>query len=448
MSAVLVVGVVLAVSAFAVVALTRNRIESAITDGALTRVSTVVALVDAGALAHPLSGQDPEIVAQVVDSSGMVVAADRIVSGLDPILTGILEQGHQRRFTVPSLFEEVEGVNEGLEDEGPYIVFVEGVSLRNGAGIVVVAASLEASGEVTEALTPVLGLGLPIILVIVGIVTWILTGRALSPVDRMRSEAETISAIALDRRLPLPEARDELHRLAVTLNEMLDRLETSAATQRRFVADASHELKSPLSALRAMVDVSARDRASGERDELLRDLDREIDRMERLVADLLHLARYDEATPTEGRNAVRLDEIAAAEADSPAHRTGVSVDMSGLEPVTIAGDRRQLSQLVRNLTANASRHASSGVWITTTHHEGMGILRVSDDGSGVPERERERIFERFVRLDESRTRDTGGAGLGLPVARAIAESHGGDLMVVTPDHGGATLEARFPLFDR
>jgi signal transduction histidine kinase len=442
-AAVLVVGIALVVAAIGLMALTRNRIEASIRDGAVTQAETLAALIEAGALTDPLPGRDLDLVAQVVDASGVVIAADRAAGRAAPFTTDPVVVGGRLIVTVDELFEAVEGTEDGLEDEGPYVVAVQGVAVNGGSGTVQVAASLEDAGEAVTAVAPALWIGITVLLVIVGVTTWALTGRALRPVEEMRSEADRISAAALDRRLPLPEAQDELRSLAATLNDMLERLEQSALRQRRFVADASHELKSPLTAMRAMVDVAVRDPDVAQQ-ELLVDLDSEIDRMQRLVADMLYLARSDESPRGPYRDAVDVEQVVAAEGAALRSRSGVTVDTTALYPVRIDGDSAQIGQLVRNLTDNAARHAASTVWLSTGRRDGDALIVIRDDGPGISKDDRERVFERFVRLDESRARDTGGAGLGLAVARAIARDHGGDLVLVGADRG-ATFEARFPV---
>ncbi len=443
--AVVVVGLVLAAGAVVFFLVIRARIESSITDTASARAASIAAVVEAGAPVDPLPGADPETFAQVVDGAGAVVASDRVLAGFGPLSGAEPAPGETVVRRIPSPFEDDDGRFEGLDDDGPYATVVTGVRLGSGTGRVIVAASLEDASEAAGAMRPVLGIGLPVLLGIVGFVTWVLTGRALQPVEAMRAEADRISAAALDRRLPLPEARDEIARLAVTLNSMLDRLQAASVKQRRFVADASHELKSPLAALRAIIEVTTREGDRADIDEVLTDLGHEIDRMQRLVDDLLYLARFDETAPTHGPRPCDLDGIVRDEAASLRQRTGLTVDTSGVGPVRVAGDRGRLAQLVRNLTDNAARHATGTIWLETAARDGAGRLRVADDGPGIPPGDRERVFERFERLDESRTRDTGGAGLGLAVARAIARSHGGDLRVVDSSHGGATLEAVLPL---
>lgn len=445
LAAVIVVGIALVAAAIGLMALTRNRIEGSIRDGAVAQAETLAALVEAGALTDPLPGRDLELVAQVVDVSGAVIASDRAAGRAAPFSTESVAVGSRRIVTVDELFEAIEDTPGGIEDEGPYVVIVQGVTVNGGSGTVQVAASLEDAGDAVEAAAPALWIGILALLVIVGLTTWALTGRALRPVEEMRSEADRISATALDRRLPLPEAQDELRSLAVTLNDMLERLERSALRQRRFVADASHELKSPLTAMRAMVDVAARDPGVNQR-ELLADLDSEIDRMQRLVADMLYLARSEESPQGPVGDTVDVEQIVAAEGAALRSRSNVSVDTTALHPVRIAGDGAQIAQLVRNLTDNAARHAVSTVWLGTARRGEDAIILVSDDGPGIPEGDHQRVFERFVRLDESRARDTGGAGLGLAVARAIARDHGGDLVLVSAV-GGTTFEARFPAAD-
>jgi signal transduction histidine kinase len=287
--------------------------------------------------------------------------------------------------------------------------------------------------------------GIPLLAAAVGVITWFLTGRALRPVEEIRAEAERISGTDLDRRLPLPGTADEIRALAETLNRMLDRLEGSATEMRRFVADASHELKSPLASLLAMVEITRRHSDDAELRRLMDDLEVEIDRMQRLVGDLLLLARYDEARPPLDRRDVDVDELVLAEAGAMRRRDTVVVDTSATAPVRVRGDRHGLERLVRNLVDNAARHAATTVWLGTSEEGGVAVLSVSDDGPGIAVADRHRVFERFVRLDDSRARATGGTGLGLAVVRAIARGHGGDASAVEPRHGGATFEVRIPV---
>ncbi|MFE1250294.1 sensor histidine kinase [Streptomyces sp. NPDC058735] len=289
-------------------------------------------------------------------------------------------------------------------------------------------------GAVRTALTVML-IGFPLLLAVVAGVTWLVTRRALRPVEGIRREMAAITRSEdLARRVPEPDTHDEIARLASTTNETLAALETSVERQRRFVADASHEMRSPIASLRTQLEVAAA------HPELL-DLDGAVEdtvRLQRLAADLLLLARLDAGErPADAR--VDLAGLAREEAEG---RPGVTVDA---EPVEVAGSRGQLGRVLANLLDNAQRHARSAVTVTVRREEDRAVVGVGDDGEGVPEADRERIFERFVRLDAARSRDDGGAGLGLAIARDVAVRHGGTLTAGQGPGGGARFELRLPL---
>jgi len=442
--AVVTVGLTLLVGAIGFVVLTERRLVSAIETAASARADAIVTLVEAGALAEPLPSRDPELLGQVIARDGTVVAADQAALRLPPIDTVSVVVGERRVLRVDSLANEIRPEID-IEDDGPFVVVAEGVTLPAGSGTVLVAASLEDAATARQAFVPLLGIGLPLVLGIVGLVTWLLTGRSLRPVDAMRTEAQRISALALDHRLPVPGTRDELQRLAITLNDMLERLEQSATRQRQFVGDASHEMKSPITTLRTMVDVAERDPAVLDVAEFMSDLDEEVARMERLVLDLLTLARADEGAHTADPAAFDLSVTAAAVATAASNPGGIVIDTGGLVPVHALGRRTHLEQAIRNVVDNAIRHATATVWLETWPAGANGVVAVSDDGPGIGEADTERIFERFVRLDESRTRETGGTGLGLAVARAAVRAMGGELRLGPTLHGGATFEISLPL---
>lgn len=289
-------------------------------------------------------------------------------------------------------------------------------------------------GAVRTALTVML-IGFPLLLAVVGAVTWLVTGRALRPVEGIRSEMAAITASEdLARRVPEPATHDEIARLARTTNATLAALEASVERQRRFVADASHELRSPIASLRTQLEVAAA------HPELL-DLDGAVEdtvRLQHLAADLLLLARLDAGErPADAR--VDLAALAREEATG---RTGVTVDA---EPAEVTGSRGQLGRVLANLLDNGGRHARERVTVTVRREGAWAVLGVADDGDGVAEADRERIFERFVRLDAARSRDDGGAGLGLAIARDVAVRHGGTLTAGAAPAGGALFELRLPL---
>ncbi|MFB7586838.1 sensor histidine kinase [Streptomyces sp. NPDC056169] len=281
--------------------------------------------------------------------------------------------------------------------------------------------------------------GLPLLLGVVAVVTWLVTRRALRPVEDIRREMAAITASAdLSRRVPEPVSGDEIARLARTTNETLAALEGSVERQRRFVADASHELRSPIASLRTQLEVAAA------HPDLL-DLPGAVEdtvRLQHLATDLLLLARLDAGErPGDGR--VDLGELLAGEV---AQRTGdrIGVRAEADAGAVVAGSRQQLARVIGNLLDNAQRHADARITATVRVTGGGVLLCVDDDGAGVPEAERDRVFERFVRLDDARSRDDGGAGLGLAIARDVARRHDGDLTVDQAPDGGARFTLRLP----
>ncbi|MEU9185871.1 HAMP domain-containing sensor histidine kinase [Streptomyces sp. NPDC048484] len=331
----------------------------------------------------------------------------------------------------------VEGETSDYRFAGVDVVTKGGVPLTVYAG-----APLSAEqGAVSTALTAML-IGLPLLLVTVSGVTYVVTRRALRPVEGIRAEMAAITAAEdLSRRVPEPGTHDEVARLARTTNETLAALEASVERQRAFVADASHELRSPIASLRTQLEVGAA------HPELL-DVEGAVEdtvRLQRLAADLLLLARLDAG---ERSTDVRVD-LAALVRTEAGQRAGdrvevsVDADVDG-NVVEVSGSRGQLARVLGNLLDNAQRHTRSSVTVTVRRAGEWVLLEVADDGAGVPAAERERVFERFVRLDEARTRDDGGAGLGLAIARDVAVRHGGSLTVREAPAGGALFELRLP----
>ncbi len=305
----------------------------------------------------------------------------------------------------------------------------EQATVRVGSAL---APERDAVGSVRDAML----IGLPLLLVVVAGVTWLVTRRALRPVEGIRGEMAAITASTdLSRRVPVPSSKDEIGRLARTTNETLAALESSVERQRRFVADASHELRSPIASLRTQLEVGVA------HPELL-DVPGAVEdtvRLQRLAADLLLLARLDAGErPADARV-----DLAAMVREESSQRVAdrIPVRAGELASAEVAGSRSQLGRVLGNLLDNAQRHAVSSVRVAVVREGEWAVLRVEDDGPGVPESERERIFERFVRLDDARARDDGGAGLGLAIARDVAVRHGGSLAVRT----GSVFELRLPV---
>jgi signal transduction histidine kinase len=315
---------------------------------------------------------------------------------------------------------------------------------------VVAARSLGEASAASSASLVTLGIAIPVALLVLGVTTWLVVGRALRPVESMRREVDSVTAQSLSHRLPDPGGSDEIARLAHTLNGMLDRLDSSATAQRRFVGDASHELKTPLATIRQHAEVALLHPGSIDGAALAGTVLGEEARLTALVQGLLVLARADEGALGVTRRPVDLDDLVVAETarlrDAPTvdGRGRLGVDATAVGPARVDGDEGLLGQVVHNLVANAARHAESRVAVALSEHDGGVALTVDDDGAGVAEADRERVFERFVRLDEARARDSGGSGLGLAIVREIVRVHGGAVSVTASPLGGARFVVTLP----
>lgn len=432
-AAVLVVAIVLVVGGFALVVLVRASLRDGVEATAEQRASELVAQIESTGLPESGVAEDPEdgddddddevepdeLVWQVLDADGAVVRSSQ------PLL--------------PAVPRKDGGTVDLPEGDHRYLVVSEEADDHD----VVVAVSLEDVDESTAALVTPLVVGLPLLLLLLGGTTWVVVTRALAPVERIRREVEQITGDQLDRRVPEPPAQDEIHRLAHTMNLMLGRLEDSRTKQQQFVADASHELRSPLASIRQTAEVARSHPGALPEGELADAVLEEGARMQRLVEQLLMLTRADEGAPRRSHD-IDLDDLALAEARR-VRRTGLAVDTSGIAPGRVRGDEVALAQVVRNLVDNAARHATATLAIAVRDVVGGVELVVDDDGPGVPEADRGRVFERFVRLDEARARDAGGSGLGLAIVREIVAAHGGVVQVSTSPLGGARFVVRLPV---
>ncbi|WP_326645610.1 ATP-binding protein [Nonomuraea fuscirosea] len=271
---------------------------------------------------------------------------------------------------------------------------------------------------------------------------WRIVGRSLKPVATIWAQLCKITSTDLGHRVPVPAPLDEIHDLACTVNQTLTMLEAALQRERRFTADASHDLRSPITAMRTQMEEALLHPADADWPATTAAMLDSLHRLQAIVTDLLTLSRLD-AGASGPAAAVDLNELVACELD---HRRPRKVTIArDLQPALVHGDRLQLVRLLTNLVDNAERHAASTVTVSLSTEGGQAVLAVSDDGSGVPADQRERIFERFARLEDARAKDAGGTGLGLPIARQIAEHHGGTLTV--EDSGqGARFVARIPLY--
>ncbi|MCU1445617.1 cell wall metabolism sensor histidine kinase WalK [Cryobacterium sp.] len=387
------------------------------------------------------SGQLPAVIPGSGDEEAFVLVVDgsgRVVASTDYAFPG-------RGLKPPSdddiLVHSLPGT-DGVE----YRVH----SVRHGDAAIHTGTPLDDVNESVQALAGGLLIAVPSAAVLLAVVVWTLVGRVLGPVERIRSEVADITASKLDRRVPEPASHDEIARLARTMNEMLGRLEATAVRQERFVADASHELRSPLARIRSEIEVDLAHPESADVLATQRSVLAETTNLQHLVDDLLSLARMDSAggaltTPT---GPVDLDDIVLAEAARVRNAGDGRVDVSGLSGAQVHGSAAELGRVVANLLDNAVTHGRGLVTVTLEELDGDAVLAVADDGPGIPQALRERVFERFVRIDEARSSEGGGSGLGLAIARQIVVAHGGSI-VVDPDFAsGSRLVVRLPLSSR
>lgn len=310
---------------------------------------------------------------------------------------------------------------------------------------VIVATPTDGIDRTVDRVREALWFAVPVTMLLTGLATWLLAGRALRPVRLITERTSRIRSSTLHDRVPVPAGHDEISGLANEMNTMLDRVQREDARRRQFVADASHELRSPIAAIQIQAeaalaapdDIGTADLASG--------VLAEAERMSVLVDDLLSLARHDEALAPPGK-VVDLDDIVLDEARRPRRRP---VDTRKVSAGRVRCRVDELTRVVTHLLDNAARHADTTVAVTLTtrtdeHGTEIVELVVDDDGPGVPVEDRERIFERFVRLDDARQRDRGGAGLGLAVVATVARSCGGSIEVGDSELGGARFTLTLP----
>ncbi|HEY4398243.1 MAG TPA: ATP-binding protein [Acidimicrobiia bacterium] len=429
--ATLVVGIALAIGGLLLVRLLHSSLVDNVQTAAELRARDVTASIEGGAAPSTLTvaGEEKSLI-QVLDRTGAVVASSENVAG-EPAIARVAV-GEER--TVDRL---------PISDHDPYSVVAR--KTRNGQFTVLVAQSLGPADQSTALVGRVLFAGIPVLLLLVAGTTWVVAGRALRPVERIRAQVAAISADQLGRRVPEPAGEDEIARLARTMNAMLDRLERSQDRQRRFVSDASHELRSPIATIQHQLEVALAHPDGVTVDGLANELLSEDRRMAHVVEDLLLLARADEDILRVGRRPVDVDDLLLAEAGRLRQRGKVTVDTTAISAGRVLGDRAQLARLVRNLVDNAERHAVSRVNLGLEASSNAVRLSVADDGAGVPAAERQRIFERFTRLDDERARDSGGAGLGLAIVAEVARAHGGSVRV--EGDSGARFVVTLPAAD-
>jgi signal transduction histidine kinase len=445
-AAMVVVAVALAICSVTLIHILREALVKTVDDSNSALANDITAKIESGTLprflAVPGGAGGGDTVLQVVDTEGKVLSASpNFVLG--PPLLSYRPAEHAKRY-VDTLHGPV------VDPKADFRVLA--ITKRSpDFGLVAIfsASQLEQSTQTQRRMRRALGYGAPGLTVLVGLLVWWLVGRALRPVESIRSQVAEITATALDRRVPEPPIKDEIGRLARTMNAMLDRLESSVERQRRFVSDASHELRSPLTASQAQLEVALAHPETNAWPQIAAGVLDENLRMTRLVNDLLVLARSDEGTFEVTPGGVDLDDIVFAEVDRLRDRGRVDVDVSRVSGGRVQGHSEHLQRVVRNLVENAERHTSSMVAVELGTVDGNGSgprveLAVTDDGPGVAPEDRERVFHRFTRLDAGRSRDRGGSGLGLAIVKEIVMAHGGRIWVEEGPGGGARFVVELP----
>ena len=407
-AAVLLSGVLLVGVALVMVAVVRSQLTDNLDESINQRADTLESVLSSGL--PPQVPGDEDLLVQVVDADGTSLASSANLVGKPPITS--LTPGHRTVHSVPGRTEV-------------FRVLVRRVTSQGRPALLIVGTNYDHVTEPVSILSRFLAIAVPCVVFALGVLTRWLTGRTLRPVERMRLDMAEITGTSLDRRVQEPATGDEIDRLAHTMNATLDRLEDAIRRQQRFVADASHELRSPLTRIRSELEVDIAQAQPDQPTTTQQSVLEETISLQHLVDDLLHLARSDDAPQEMRSERVDLDDIVFREARRLRERGRVTVDLREVSAIQTIGDADQLARATRNLVENAERHATTTVTITLTERDGRARLTVSDDGEGISVENRQLIFERFTRLDEARTRDAGGTGLGLAIVRDIVERHTG-----------------------
>ncbi len=428
LATIVVVGV-LVVTAAVMLRVQDRQLTESLDDALEQRVADLATVEATGDLVETIeSSFDDDRFAQLVGPDGEVIAASPSLAGF-PALDAPDGRSARRAVDHPG-------------DPGPFRVH----SLRLESGeILHVGSSLGDTEEANRTLALSFTIATPLIALLLAGLVWWLVGRTLRPVEAIRAEVAALTATDLDRRVPEPGTGDEIDRLARTMNRMLDRIEDATDRQRRFVADASHELRTPLTRMRAELEVDLADPGQASLEATHHSVLDETIGMQRMVEDLLHLARSDAGKAPTRTAALDLDDIVLREAAH--YRDRVTIDTSAVSAATVIGDADQLARAVRNLVDNAARHAATAVTISVRESGDEVVIDVHDDGPGITADRAGTVFERFGRADEARGRHEGGTGLGLAITADIVERHGGRVELVADGAPGTRFVVRLPSVD-
>jgi signal transduction histidine kinase len=414
------VAIALVAGALLLALILKHTLLSTLDDSARQRAQDVASLVNTGNLPRTVPTAGGTVLVQVVDDHDRVRAASPGGDALVPLLSGraLADVRKGRTQIVP-------GSRIGIADRLRVVATTAGPT--SDRRTVLVAVSSSEAEHSLRTVSVVLAIGVPLLLAGFGVVCWFLVGAALRPVAALRQGAGAISETDDGARLPVPGTGDEVARLAETLNDMLDRLAAGGARQRSFVADAAHELRSPLASIRTQLEVARAhpDAASwaDTADGVLLD----VARLTRLVDDLLLLARLDHGGPAARRSGpLNLRAMVLSAAGAGVRRLPVAVDDDDdSRPVLVDADPDGVARILDNLLSNADRYATGSVTVAVRELAETATVTVTDDGPGIAASDRDRVFQRFARVDDSRSEDLGGSGLGLAIVHELTHTYGG-----------------------
>lgn len=434
-----IVAGVLVVSAVGLVTVQRRLLTQGVDESLVQRADNIQKDVTRGVYGTvlPSEGDREDSFLQLLDANTRVVASSSNMNARPAVAAAL----------APGASQVLRTFSDIPLSSHQFRVLARPVRSDGRTTTLIVAKNLDDVNESVSILRTSLAVSIPVVLCLLAGLVWWLTGRVLRPVEAIRAEVASIGGAELDRRVPVDGSYDEISRLARTMNAMLDRVQHATDRQREFVADASHELRSPLTRIRAALELGIAHPEETDPDATYRGLLRDATQLQRLVDDLLFLARSESGVLEVPDTAVDLDDLVLEQArELRAHGT-VRVDARAVSAARVRGDAGQLARAIGNLASNAERHADSTVRFELREQNGHSELVVADDGPGIPPGQRAAVFKRFTRLDAARSRDSGGAGLGLAIVSDIVARHEGTIAITSSDGGGARFVVRFPRAD-
>jgi len=421
-----VVGIALFGVSFWLVEHQRSSLTENIQSTAVLRAQDLVSALQEGTLPTDLAVQvEDSSFVQVINDQDQVVAASINITGEPPIDPHMVD--------TDKLFFHT--IHDSPAGDSAFRVVAISTSTSAGTFTIYVGASLEPVTDGTNSLTSALFIAMPLLVLLVGLITWQVVGLALRPVEEITQQVFEITANDLHRRVPEPTANDEISNLAKTMNKMLERLDRSDQQQRAFIGNVSHELRSPLAGIRAQLEVHQAHPNTADWNDVARDVLDEVARMDQLISDMLLLATVDAGHTHISFGIVEIDQVVMGEVKKIQQNSAITFDTSVVLPARVQGSELHLARLIRNLLENAERFAHTTIRVHVLRDADSVRVEIADDGPGIPVDALELIFERFTRLDESRARPDGGAGLGLSVVREIAALHHATVSIHDNDPG-------------